>query len=139
VCPGGGIDRYDVLDLLTGLVDKSLVTTDDHGPHTRYRLLGILRHYATARLDDAGEVDDLRDHHLAYHLALAQTAEPQLLGTGRDDPVLHSLATELPNLRAALERAAATDPNTGLRLMNALTLFWSENHLPAAEGMTGPR
>jgi predicted ATPase/class 3 adenylate cyclase len=124
VCPGGGIDRDDVLDLLTGLVDKSLVTTDDHGPHTRYRLLGTLHHYATARLAHAGEVDDLRDRHLTYHLALAQAAEPQVLGAGRDDPVLHSLATELPNLRAALEHAAATDPNTGLRLMNALTLFW---------------
>jgi predicted ATPase/class 3 adenylate cyclase len=124
VCPGEGIDRYDVLDLLTGLVDKSLVTTDDQGPHTRYRLLGTVRHYATARLADASEVDDLRDRHLAYHLALAQTAEPQLLGAGPDDPVLHSLATELPNLRAALERAAATDPDAGLRLVDALTLFW---------------
>jgi len=113
-----------VLDLLTGLVDKSLVTTDDQGPQTRYRLLGTVRQYATARLVDASEVDDLRDRHLAYHLELAQAAEPQVLGTGSDDPVLHSLATELPNLRAALERAAATDPNVGLRLMNALTLFW---------------
>jgi predicted ATPase/class 3 adenylate cyclase len=124
VCPGGGIDRYDVLDLVTGLVDKSLVTTDDQGPETRYGLLGTLRQYATARLVDAGEVDDLRDRHLAYYLGLVQAAEPQVLGAGSDDPVLHSLATELPNLRAALERAAATDPDAGLRLVNTLTLFW---------------
>ncbi|MBV8995250.1 MAG: hypothetical protein JO287_16485 [Pseudonocardiales bacterium] len=39
-------------------------------------------------------------------------------------PVLHTLATELPNLRAALEWAAVSDPNAGLRLVNALTLFW---------------
>ncbi|MGH3775154.1 MAG: LuxR C-terminal-related transcriptional regulator [Pseudonocardiaceae bacterium] len=124
VCPGEGIDRYDVLDLLTGLVDKSLVTTDEQGPQTRYRLLGTVRQYATARLTDAGEVDDLRDRHLAYHVTLVEAAEPQVLGAGRDDPVLHTLATELPNLRAALERAAATDPHAGLRLVNALTLFW---------------
>ncbi|MGH3839387.1 MAG: hypothetical protein ACRDSF_27355, partial [Pseudonocardiaceae bacterium] len=43
---------------------------------------------------------------------------------GRDDPVLPTLATELPNLSAAQERAAATDPNAGLRLVDALTLFW---------------
>jgi hypothetical protein len=55
---------------------------------------------------------------------MVEAAEPQVLGTGSDDPVLHSLATELPNLRAALERAAVTDPNAGLRLVNALTLFW---------------
>ncbi len=124
VCPGAGIDRYDVLDLLTGLVDKSLVTTDDQGPQTRYRLLETIRQYATARLADAGEVDGLRDRHLAYHLALVEAAEPHVLGAGRDDPVLPTLATELPNLSAAQERAAATDPNAGLRLVDALTLFW---------------
>ncbi len=124
VCPGEGIDRYDVLDLLAGLVDKSLVTTDEQGPETRYGLLETVRQYATARLAEAGEVDGLRDRHLAYHVALAEAAEPQVLGAGRDDPVLHTLTTELPNLRAALERAAATDPDAALRLVNALTLFW---------------
>ncbi|MGH3888357.1 MAG: LuxR C-terminal-related transcriptional regulator [Pseudonocardiaceae bacterium] len=124
VCPGAGIDRYDVLDLLTGLVDKSLVTTDEQGPETRYGLLETVRQYATARLADASEIDGLRDRHLAYHLALAEAAAPQVLGAGRDDPVLHTLATELPNLRAALEWAAATDPHAGLRLVDALTLFW---------------
>ncbi|MGH4010528.1 MAG: LuxR C-terminal-related transcriptional regulator [Pseudonocardiaceae bacterium] len=124
VCPGERIDRYDVLDLLTGLVDKSLVTTHDQGPHTRYRLLETVRQYAAARLADAGEVDAVRDRHLAYHLALVEAAEPQVLGAGRDDPILHTLATELPNLRAAQEWAAATDPDAALRLVDALTLFW---------------
>ncbi len=124
VCPGEGIDRYAVLDLLTGLVDKSLVTTDEQSPETRYRLLETVRQYATARLTDAGEVDGVRDRHLAHHLALAEAAEPQVLGAGRDDPVLRSLAAELPNLRAALEWATVTDPNAGLYLVNALTLFW---------------
>jgi predicted ATPase/class 3 adenylate cyclase len=124
VCLGHGIDRYAVLDLLTALVDKSLVTTDQHGLETRYRLLETVREYATARLVDAGEIESLRERHLAYYLALAESAEPQVLGAGRDDPVLHTLATELPNLRAALEWAATTDPTAGLRLVNALTLFW---------------
>ncbi|MGH3693701.1 MAG: LuxR C-terminal-related transcriptional regulator, partial [Pseudonocardiaceae bacterium] len=124
VCPGEGIDHDEVLDSLTGLVDKSLVTADDHGPQTRYRLLETVRQYATARLTDAGEVDHLHDRHLTYHLALVEAAEPQVLGAGRDDPVLHTLATELPNLRAALEWAAATDPHVALRLVDALTLFW---------------
>ncbi len=124
VCPGEGIDRYSVLDLVTGLVDKSLITTDDQGPQTRYRLLETVRQYAAARLTDASEVDSVRDRHLAYHLALVEAAEPQVLGAGRDDPVLHTLVTELPNLRAALERAAATDPHAALRLVKALILFW---------------
>ncbi len=124
VCPGAGIDRYGVLDLLTGLVDKSLVSTDERGPETRYRLLETVRQYATARLADTAELDGLRERHLAYHLGLVQTAEPRVLSAGRDDPVLLVLAAELPNLRAALERAAVTDPDAALSLANALTLFW---------------
>ncbi|MGH3815430.1 MAG: ATP-binding protein, partial [Pseudonocardiaceae bacterium] len=124
ICAGDGIDRYHVLDLLTGLVDKSLVSTDEQGPETRYRLLETVRQYATARLTDADEVHRLRDHHLTHFLRLAETAEPQLLGAGRDDPILQTLATELPNLRAALERATATNPDAALRLVDALNLFW---------------
>ncbi len=124
VCSGAGIDRYGVLDALTGLVDKSLVTADDHGPQARYRLLETVRQYATTRLADAGEVQALRERHLTYHLGLAEAAAPQVLGAGRDDPVLPILVAEVPNLRAALEWAAATDPDAGLRLVDALTLFW---------------
>ncbi|HEX6402611.1 MAG TPA: adenylate/guanylate cyclase domain-containing protein [Pseudonocardiaceae bacterium] len=124
VCQGGGIDRYGVLDLLTGLVDKSLVTTDERGVETRYRLLETVRQYAAARLAEADDVEALRDQHLAYHLQLAEAATPQVLGAGRDDPVLHSLGAELPNMRAALEHAVVSDPDAGLRLVAALTLFW---------------
>ncbi|MDQ4104255.1 MAG: NB-ARC domain-containing protein, partial [Actinomycetota bacterium] len=97
VCPGGEIDRYGVLDLLTGLVDKSLVTTDERGSETRYRLLETVRQYAAVRLADTGEADDLRERHLAYYLALVEAAQPRLLRAGRGDPILHTLATELPN------------------------------------------
>ena len=124
VCQGDGIDRYSVLDLLTGLVDKSLVATDERGFETRYRLLETVRHYAAARLAEADEVAHTHDRHLAYHLALAEAAKPQVLRAGSDDLVLDSLTAELPNLRAALERAVVCDPRAGLRLVDALTLFW---------------
>jgi len=113
-----------VLDLVTGLIDKSLVTTDEQGREVRYGLLETVRQYATARLAEAGEVDGLRERHLAYYLGLVEAVEPQLLGAGFDDPVLHTLTVELPNLRAALEWAAASSPSAGLHLMDALTLFW---------------
>jgi len=124
VCSDASIDRYAILDLLTALVDKSLVTTDEHGPETRYWLLQTVRQYSTARLINAGELDPLRQHHLTYYLALAERAEPQLLSAGPDNPVMDSLAIELPNLRAALDWTATTDPSAGLRLVNALVLFW---------------
>jgi len=124
VCSDADITPYAVLDLLAGLVDKSLVTTDEHGAETRYRLLETVRQYSTAHLIDAGEHDHLRQQHLTYYLALAEQAEPQLLGAGPDNPILHTLATELPNLHAALDWATTTDPTAGLQLVNALTLFW---------------
>jgi hypothetical protein len=124
VCSDERIDRYAVLDLLTNLVDKSLVVTDEQDSETRYRLLETVRQYATARLAHAGETERLRARHLTCYLTLVETAEPQVLGAGREDPVLRTLASELPNLRAALEWAAVSDSDTGLRLVNALTLFW---------------
>jgi predicted ATPase/class 3 adenylate cyclase len=124
ICAGEGIDRAAVLDLLTGLVDQSLVTTDEQGPEMRYGLLETVRQYGAARLAEAGELDAVRERHLAYYVALVEAAEPQVLGAGRDEPVLHTLAVELPNLRGALEQAATTHPDTALRLVDALTLFW---------------
>jgi len=124
VCSGDQIHRKDVLDLLTGLVDKSLVATDERDRQTRYRMLETVRQYSAARLADAGEADELRERHLAFHVALAEAVEPQLLGAGRDNPVLDTLATELPNIRAAVEWAATSDPDAGLRLVTALTVFW---------------
>jgi predicted ATPase len=124
VCSDELIDRYAVLDLLTGLVDKSLITTEEEDSQTRYGLLESVRQYANARLAQAGETECLRQRHLAYYLRLVEDAEPQVLGAGCDDPILQTLAVELPNLRAALDKAATSDPDTGLRLVNALTLFW---------------
>jgi len=124
VCSGEDFDRYAVLDLLTALVDKSLVATDEHGPETRYRLSETVRQYSTACLIDAGELDHLRQQHLTYYLALAERAGPQILSAGSGNPILHTVAIELPNLCAALDRTTTTDPSAGLRLMDALTLFW---------------
>ncbi|HKR49690.1 MAG TPA: NB-ARC domain-containing protein [Pseudonocardiaceae bacterium] len=124
VCCDADLDRYAILDLLTALVDQSLVTPDEHGPQTRYRLLETVRQYSTARLIEASERDPLRQRYLTYYLALAERAEPQLLRAGPDNPVVDSLAIELPNLRAALDWAATADPTAGLRLMKALSILW---------------
>ncbi|MGH8572757.1 MAG: hypothetical protein ACREX8_09295, partial [Gammaproteobacteria bacterium] len=136
VCGGDGIDRYAVLDLLTGLVDQSLVTTRKQDAEVRYGLLETVRQYAAARLVEADEVDAVGERHLAYYVGLAERAEPAVLRAGRDDPVLHRLATELPNLRAALERAAATDPDTALKRFDLLLALgdaqWWAGHVSEA-------
>jgi predicted ATPase/class 3 adenylate cyclase len=120
LCGGEGVDHDAVLNLLSGLVDQSLVTTAEHGAEVRYGLLETVRQYAAARLAEAGEVDAVGERHLAYYVGLAERAEPAVLRAGRDSPVLQRLATELPNLRAALERAVAVDPDAALKRFDLL-------------------
>ncbi|MPZ29044.1 MAG: AfsR/SARP family transcriptional regulator [Micromonosporaceae bacterium] len=113
-------DPPDPLDLLAGLVDKSLVEV--HGG--RYRMLETIRAYAAERLVEAGEADRLRRAHAAYFLDLAETADPYLR-TADQLTWLSRLDDERENLHAALRRAvAAGDHDTGLRLVAALAMYW---------------
>ena len=60
VAGGGDVERYQVLDLLTLLVDKSLVVVENTGGRTRYRLLETVRQYALEKLAESGEADAIR-------------------------------------------------------------------------------
>jgi predicted ATPase/class 3 adenylate cyclase/Tfp pilus assembly protein PilF len=126
VCSGDGVDDAAVLDLLTSLVDKSLVQADgEGGAATRYRLLETVRQYARDRLLERGDGARWRDRHLAYFVALAEAAEPELARAGQRAQ-LDALDTEHDNLRAALTWAASDggDITLGTRLASALWSFW---------------
>ncbi len=82
---GGGLRReasvedWEVLDLLTSLVDKSLVVYEEAGGGVaRYRLLETVRQYAPERLAERGEAEAVRGRHRDHFLALAEEAEAQL-------------------------------------------------------------
>ena len=135
MCSGDGIEREDVLDLMSRLVDKSLVMVGDGGDgRRRYRYLETVRQYAWERLRRSGEADAVRARHFGFFLELARRAEPQLI---RADQLrwLDRLQSEHDNLRAALEWALASD-NPGhesLQLAASLHWFWLKRaHL--AEG-----
>jgi predicted ATPase/class 3 adenylate cyclase len=125
---GEGIEPDDVLDLLTQLVNKSLVVVMEQSPsdETRYRMLETIRQYAREKLLEAGGGEVVRDRHLAYFVKLVEQAEPQLY---RADQVrwLNRLDDELDNLRVALEWALATDVESGLRIA-ALPWRWWDEH-----------
>jgi predicted ATPase len=70
VCPGDDTD--DVLELLTQLVDKSLVQVDQRGDAVRYDLPETIRHYGWEKLALSGEADGMRRRHAMYVLALAR-------------------------------------------------------------------
>jgi predicted ATPase/class 3 adenylate cyclase len=97
--PEGEIEKWEVLDLLSSLVDKSLVVVDERAGETRYRLLETVRQYAVEKLGD--EADVVRDRHLAYFFELAkQAAAPTDANSG--GALGLRLYRQSDNVRAAL-------------------------------------
>ncbi len=125
VCQSEGLDSWEVLDLLTSLVDKSLALYEEAEATSRYRFLETVRQYAHDRLLERGNAAEWRDRHLEHFLALAEAAAPQM--TGADQQTwLARLEAEHGNLRAALEWSEDDPARSalGLRLSGALQTFW---------------
>jgi non-specific serine/threonine protein kinase len=125
VCAGEGIEAREVLDLLTSLVDKSLVTADEMGGATRYRLLEPVRQYASERAieGDAGAHWSMR--HFDFYFEVAERMK-KTEGTVEHAKWLEVLDVEYDNLRAALAWSATPGANVsqGLRLGTTLWQFW---------------
>lgn len=130
VCADGTVPRDHVLDLLSSLVARSLVTAEQTGDATRYRMLETTRAYARIQLDAATETEDLVVRHGAWCLARATEAT----GSGEeatDDARACGLDEDHENFLAALGRARARGrADFGLRLANGLAAFWqTRGHL----------
>src|SRR5881296_2493179 len=69
VAVGGTIAAADVLDLLSGLVDKSLVSLETEALEARYRMLETMRQFAREQLEQAGEAAELGRRHALFFLA----------------------------------------------------------------------
>jgi predicted ATPase/class 3 adenylate cyclase len=120
----------DVLDLLTQLVEKSLVIVEEVRDATRYVLLESVRQYALERLAACGELAVVQRHHAAYFVELADTAESLLL-THQRSVWMARMEAEYDNLRAiyvAARNAGSTgtseEMRLALRLVAALCWFW---------------
>ncbi|MGH3785054.1 MAG: BTAD domain-containing putative transcriptional regulator [Pseudonocardiaceae bacterium] len=126
VCAGDGVRPGEVLELLAGLVDRSLVDVNHHHftGQPRYRLLESVAAYGLEQLREAGEFEHLRRRHSHYYVRLAERAEPRLRGPEQRQ-WLERLDAEAANLRAALETLAQHGPaDLALRLVNALLWYW---------------
>jgi predicted ATPase/class 3 adenylate cyclase len=124
VCAGVGVDRYDIVELLGRLVDKSLCLTDGQGSDPRYRLLETIRQYAFEKLAETPEGQVVRARHRDFYLRFAEDAEPRLQGP-EQVAWLQRLETDHDNLRAALRWSIDRDETEpALRLGSALSLFW---------------
>lgn len=119
-----GNDRARTLEILSHLVDKSLVIVLHHDGITRYRQLETIRDYARERLIESGEGERIFRRHADFFAALAEESAEKLRSS---DQVawLSRLEDEHGNLRAALSWARASHASeTALRLVGALALFW---------------
>ncbi|HXT36398.1 MAG TPA: tetratricopeptide repeat protein, partial [Chloroflexota bacterium] len=114
---------WAVLDLVSGLIHKSLLTPAETEGEVRYRLLEPVRQYALERLAAAGEETTVRERHLAWCLDLAARAEPMLLGS-EQAVWLTLLETEHDNLRAALTWSIHRCSPLAVQLAGPLWRFW---------------
>jgi non-specific serine/threonine protein kinase len=124
VCAWNGLDSFEVLDLLSPLVDKSLVVPQEAGAAARYTLLETIRDYAGERLRAAGEAEAQGARHAAHFLELALQAEPELQGP--EQAVWFArLGQENENLRQALKWFTSRgDASSSLRLSGSLWRYW---------------
>lgn len=128
-------DRWQLLDLIDALVDKSLVVnqsissggTSDYpsvGPETRYRLLVPVREFAQERLASSGELDATRLRHAEYYATLAGHASPEIRGPLYPDWAAR-LFVELNHLRHAIETFMALDrPDAVIQIGADLYVFF---------------
>jgi predicted ATPase/DNA-binding SARP family transcriptional activator len=113
------IRPHDILDLLTSLVDKSLVVysppagSGSEGSG-RYRLLEMVRQYAAEVLARSGARDHMRARHRDWYLALAEAAESRLRGAEQES-WLRRLDAEYDNLRSALAWSLSRDEGRRMR------------------------
>ncbi|MGE5643730.1 MAG: ATP-binding protein, partial [Byssovorax cruenta] len=120
VCEGNHeAASYDVVDLLTHLVDKSLVFLDG----SRYNMLETTRQYAYEKLVESGELEWVQSSHLHFYMKLAEEAETKLYGP-EQAYYLEQLETEQGNLRTALKWGLGNPTEAGFRLASALWIFW---------------
>ena len=98
VVVGGTVEPADVLDLLSNLVEKSLVVA--HADGGRYDMLDTVRQYALEQLCQSGEEVSTRERHLAYFTSLAERSAPRLAGS-EQAVALHRLEAEEENVLCA--------------------------------------
>jgi DNA-binding SARP family transcriptional activator len=127
ICHGAPIHASDILDLVSALVDKSLVVMENAAGEARYRLLETLRQYGSEKLSaNPAELAAMRAQHAAFFTALALDAERPTFGGASDKSWTERLIVEEGNLRAAADWSEENDDRaeTALELGSALHWHW---------------
>lgn len=138
VCSARGKLGLSTLEGLALLIDKSLLkpefaSGEDQEPdiqgEPRFMMLETIKQFAQGKLEESGEVDEIRRQHALYFLSLAEQAQPQFDGP-QQAKWLERFALEHDDFRAALELSlhsgtvSDTQTHIGLRMAYALARFW---------------
>jgi predicted ATPase len=137
-------DEFEVLDLLTRLIDKSFVLVEQGAGEARYGMLETVRQYAQDRLLESGEADAIRERHLNEFAALAERFYAERLF--KEELWNERLTREMDNLRSALSFVRDRDAEQYLTMVGALAYFWwarshiieGRAHLYAAMSASSP-
>ncbi len=134
VCAGDGLETHQLLELLSLLVDKSLVKVDQGSGEPRFDLLETIRQYASGKLLESNQAEDVRGKHANFYLILAERAHSELRGP-QQELWLERMEREHDNLRAALawSQSPSGEPVVGLRLAGNMWRFW-DMHGHLSEG-----
>lgn len=123
ICGCHDLDPEDVAELLSRLVDRSLLYADTDDETITYRMLQTIRSFALGRLEGSGEAGSQRSRHLDWFTSLAVQADEHIVGADRDRWVA-ALDAHHDDIRAALRWSLSTEPDRALPLAAALGSFW---------------
>ena len=123
VCGRDSIEASDVLDILSRLVDKSLVVVVP-GPENRYRLLDTVRQYGRERLEEAGESEATQSAHRDWCSSIVEFAADQIRGGRQQARWLELLELQHDDLHTALEWSWSHGDPASLKIAVDAAWFW---------------
>ncbi|TDD92225.1 LuxR C-terminal-related transcriptional regulator [Actinomadura rubrisoli] len=133
VCVDERLPSESILDVIAGLIDKSILIRQESGGHLRFRLLETLREYGQERLTETEDGPGIRRRHCGWYLHLINKATAEWFGPKQQEWFVR-LQQEQPNLRAAFEYCLKEpgQQRAGLRLAGSPWFLWVASNL--AEG-----
>jgi hypothetical protein len=125
VCSGEGVELAEVIDLVAGLVDKSILIREERAQEARYRMLETLRAYGRDRLRESGADTGFRSRHRDWYRELVHEGERQWLGPGQVE-LFARLREDQGNIRAVLDHCvtAPGGAQVGLTMAADLCSYW---------------
>ncbi|MET9231266.1 LuxR C-terminal-related transcriptional regulator [Lentzea sp. NPDC003310] len=124
VCSGDDVAPEDVLHSLMGLVDKSVVVSEQHPSATRFRLLEPLRQYGLEKLRAAGREQVMRERHRDHFIEWAERREKEWFGPAQPQ-IFGVTRLEQANLRSALDFCFDHDGDHCVHLASTLWFYWA--------------